>query len=105
MPCQIDLPAVTYQYLTFPQSLWMEPAHHFAHCAGLDINSSHCCDLSPTLLQKRGAYENIQYENTWMSLQSLSHVCILHIIDPNQLLANQVMTVEKDKKNPETQRE
>lgn len=65
MPCQIDLPAVTYQYLTFLQSLRMVPAHHFAHGAGL-INSSHFWDLSPTPCKKEELMKT--YEGTqWMS--------------------------------------
>jgi len=76
MHFQIDLPALTYQYLTFLQSLWMVPAHHFAHSAPLGINSSHSLHLSPTLLQKEELMK--RYEDArWMSLQSLSRGSIL----------------------------
>lgn len=51
-------------------------AHHFARRAGLDINSSHCWDLSPTVPQKKKKGEREEKRRHSLDIFTLKQVFI-----------------------------
>ncbi len=106
MPRQIDPPAVTCQCLTCLQPLWMVPAHHFAHVASVDINSSHSWDLSPAMLQTKKW--SLWKDTQWMSPVHLAYrpkLTTFHLVASSCKETKVNVQKTKKRKIPEMQKE